>query len=313
VEFKVQKLLTFYLEVRLMPTCSVTVAIPTCQRPDVLLTALAQIYRCKPIPDEIIVHIDGGDTVTEASLLNSEFREVVIIKNATQVGPGGGRNLAIARAKNAIVASFDDDSYPIDSDYFARLMQLFDRFPKAAVIGSAIFHQNEAVNPDEYTATWVADFVGCGCAYRRDVFLQTRGYVQLPLAYGMEETDLSLRLHDLGWGILQSPWLRVFHDTKLEHHNNPKITAASIANQALLAYLRYPVNLWWLGGVQCLSRIFWLMRHQRWNGILTGLISIPGLIHHHHSHRQTVSSKSLLSYLRLRRDGTSDIAIVDVS
>lgn len=295
-----------------MTACNITVAIPTYQRQAQLLKVLNHIYQCNPRPDEIILHVDNNDSDTELVLKSSEFTDVIVIKNLERVGPGGGRNIAIARAKNPIVASFDDDSYPIDSDYFARLIQLFETFPKAAVIGSAIFHQNEIVTDDEYTATWAADFVGCGCAYRKDVFLQTKGYVPLPLAYGMEETDLSLRLHHLGWGILYSPWLRVFHDTKLEHHNSPKITAASIANQALLTYLRYPMSLWWLGGMQCLSRVSWLMQHQRWNGILTGLVSIPGLIRQQHSHRQTVSSQSLLSYLRLRRNGTSDIPTLEV-
>jgi len=295
-----------------MSTCNVTLVIPTYQRSHQLLKSLEQVYSCDPRPDEIIVHIDGGDHVTEAVLHQHEFKDIVILKNTAQVGPGGGRNLAIARAKNAIVASLDDDSYPLDPDYFDRLLQLFELFPKAAVIGSAIFHQNETVTPDEYTATWAADFIGCGCAYRRDVFLQTKGYVPLPLAYGMEETDLSLRLHHLGWGILQSQWLRVFHDTKLEHHSSPKITAASIANQALLAYLRYPASLWWLGGMQCLSRVSWLMRHQRWSGILTGLATIPGLIRQQHSHRQTVSARSLWSYLRLRRGGSSDVPTLEV-
>lgn len=295
-----------------MITCNVTVVIPTYQRSSQLLKALKQIHLCDPRPDEIIVHIDGGDAVTESALADSELRDIVIIKNTVQVGPGGGRNSAIARAKNAIIASFDDDSYPIDSDYFDRLLRLFEVFPKAAVIGSAIFHQNETVPPDDYTAAWVADFVGCGCAYRKEVFLQTKGYVQLPLAYGMEETDLSLRLHHLGWGVLQTAWLRVFHDTKLEHHSNPKITAASIANQALLAYLRYPTGLWWLGGMQCISRVSWLMRHQRWSGIVNGLVAIPGLIRQQRHQRQTVSSKSLLSYLRLRRNGTSDIPTLEV-
>jgi GT2 family glycosyltransferase len=295
-----------------MSNYNITVVIPTYQRPNALLKTLKQIYQCSPRPDEVIVHVDGGDMVTEKALRHSKFSNIIIIKNSDQVGPGGGRNVAIAHAKNPIVASFDDDSYPIDPDYFARLIQLFEAFPKAAVIGSAIFHQNETITADEYRATWAADFVGCGCAYRKDVFLQTKGYVPLPLAYGMEETDLSLRLHHLGWGILYSPWLRVFHDTKLEHHNSPKITAASIANQALLTYLRYPMTLWWLGGMQCVSRVSWLMRHQRWSGILTGLVSIPGLIRQQHSHRQTVSAQSLLSYLRLRRGGTSDIPSLEV-
>ncbi len=295
-----------------MTTCNLTVAIPTYQRPTALLKALRQIQQCDPAPDEIIMHLDNGDTATEAALLSSEFRDIVIIKNTVQVGPGGGRNLAIARAKNEIVASFDDDSYPIDSDYFARLLHLFEQFPQAAVIGSAIFHQNEPVLPDQPIATRVADFVGCGCAYRRSVFLQAQGYVQLPLAYGMEETDLSLRLHHLGWEILQSPWLRVFHDTQLEHHNNPRITAASIANQALLAYLRYPVSFWWLGGMQCLSRISWLLRHQRRDGVWSGLKTIPALLQQQQHHRQPVSSSSLLSYLRLRRNRTPDVPVLNL-
>lgn len=298
-----------------MTTCPVTAVIPTYNRAIQLIATLERIFACTPRPDEVIIHIDGNDHATRQVLSESRFHnkaDVKVILSATQAGPGGGRNRAIAAAQHEIVASFDDDSYPIDSDYFVRLIQLFKIFPKAAVIGSAIFHQDETIMPDAYTASWVADFIGCGCAYRRDVFLQTKGYVQLPVAYSMEETDLSLRLHHLEWGVLHSPWLRVFHDTKLEHHNNPKITAASIANQALLVYLRYPVSLWWLGGVQCLSRVSWLLRHQRRKGILQGLVSIPGLIQQQQHHRQIVSAKSLLSYLRLRRTGISDLPTLEI-
>lgn len=303
MEFKVQKLLSCSPEPSTsMSTCRLTVAIPTYRRPEALLKALQQIYQCQPRPDEVIVHIDGNDSLTEAALQGSEFKEVIIIKNSAQVGPGGGRNLAIARAKNPIVASFDDDSYPIDSDYFARLLRLFEIFPDAAVIGSAIFHQGETITPDECTAAWVADFVGCGCAYRRDIFLQTGGYVQLPVAYGMEEADLSLRLHHLGWKILSTPWLRVFHDTRLEHHSSAKVTAASIANQALLTYLRYPAALWWLGAGQCLSRIRWLIQHGRLNGIRRGIVTIPELLWQHQTQRQPLSAQSVRSFLQLRRN-----------
>ncbi|HEY9698677.1 MAG TPA: glycosyltransferase [Trichocoleus sp.] len=286
--------------------CDITVVIPTYQRIEKLLEALSKIQACSPAPDEIILHIDGTDTVTESAVRTSQFQNVKVLKSNIQVGPGGGRNRAIAQAKHSIVASFDDDSYPIDSDYFARLIQLFDQFPQAAVIGAAIFHQNEVIIPDEATAKWTADFVGCGCAYRRDIFLQTNGYVELPLAYGMEEVDLSLRLHHMGWGVLQSPWLRVFHNTQLEHHQNPRITAASIANQALLTYLRYPISLWWLGSVQCFNRISWLVRHQRLEGIRAGVTAIPQLIQHQHHKRQIVSAQSIFSYLRLRRNAGSE-------
>lgn len=284
-----------------MNACEITVVIPTYNRLPKLLETLEKILECRPQPNEIIIHIDGNDTVTEQGLKNSKFQDIKIIKNPRQVGPGGGRNIAIAYATNSIVASLDDDSYPIDKDYFYRLQVLFHTFPKAAVVAANIFHINEPVTDYKLTAKWVSDFVGCGCAYRKEIFQQTQGYVELPVAYGMEEVDLSLRLHNMGWGVLESSWLRVFHNTTLEHHGNPKITAASITNQALLAYLRYPTQFWWLGIAQCINRIVWLIRHGRTAGITEGVFAIPKLIRRHHQKRQIVSAQSLLSYLQLRK------------
>jgi GT2 family glycosyltransferase len=287
--------------------CSVSVVIPTYQRPEQLLKAVMRIKACEPCPDEIIVHIDGNDTLTEAVI--SEVADVKVLRSPEQAGPGGGRNKAIALAKHEIVASFDDDSYPLDQDYFARLLQLFEAYPQAAVMAAAIYHQNETIASDTRQDALVADFVGCGCAYRKSVFQQTNGYVPLPLAYGMEEVDLSLRLHAIDWQVVESRWLRVFHDTKLEHHDRPQVTAASIANQALLAYLRYPIGLWWLGIAQCFSRVIWLIRHQRFLGIVSGILMIPRLIKVNHFYRQTVSSESLQSYISLRRGAVATLAV----
>lgn len=284
-----------------MNVCPVSVAIPTYKRVDKLLEALRQIQACNPCPSDIIVHIDADDRVTEAAILNSSIKDIFILKSEIHKGPGGGRNLAIASAKNEIVASFDDDSYPIDSDYFSRLLHLFEQFPKAAILGAAIYHIGEPIQPDELTAQWEHSFVGCGCAYRKSVFQTTTGYVAMPVAYGMEEVDLSLRLHSADWGVLVSPWLRVFHNSQLAHHNSAKITAASIYNQALLAYLRYPPALWWIGLYQCISRIVWLVKHQRYSGIAQGVLGILGAVQQHQSHRQTVSSKSLHTFLNLKR------------
>jgi len=284
-----------------MDTCKVTVVIPTYKRSDQLLETLDKILQCHPRPNEIIIHIDGNDTTTEPIVKNRKFPDLKIINNSRQVGPGGGRNLAIAHATNSIIASFDDDSYPIDPDYFTRLEALFHQFPDAAIIAANIFHLGEPIQADTFFAQWTADFVGCGCAYRKDIFLQTTGYVSLPLAYGMEETDLCLRLHEMGWKVLTSSWLRVFHNTRLDHHQNPRITAASIANQALLAYLRYPISLWWLGVAQCVNRIIWLIRHQRINGIIQGIAIIPTLLQQHHQQRQPILRQSVLSYLERRR------------
>jgi GT2 family glycosyltransferase len=285
-------------QVKIMADCAITVVIPTYQRPGQLINAVMQIRSCDPCPDEIIVHVDGNDLVSESVM--AEVIGVRILRSPQQVGPGGGRNRAIAAAKNEIVASFDDDSYPIDPDYFARLLTIFEAFPKAAVIGARIYHRDEAIAPGGLAARWVHSFVGCGCAYRKTAFAQTQGYVPLPIAYGMEEVDLSLQIHDLGWRVLESDWLRVFHDTQLVHHSHPKITAASIANQGLLAYLRYPIAFWGLGMMQCLSRVVWLIRHGRFSGIGAGFWAMPGLIWQYGGDRKSVAIRSLIAYQQIR-------------
>ncbi len=284
-----------------MTKCPVSVVIPTYKRANDLLEALKEIRSCNPCPSEIIVHIDGDDNTTALAIEESSLSDIVVIHSGSQVGPGGGRNTAIACAKNEVVASFDDDSYPIDNDYFARLLRLFEQFPKAAVIGAAIYHIDESIKPDDLSAQWEHSFIGCGCAYRKSVFQSVKGYVALPVAYGMEEVDLALRLHDAEWKILVSPWLRVFHNTRLAHHSSKKVTAATISNQALLAYLRYPRSLWWIGIVQCASRIVWLSKNNRFNGIFQGIANIPKAIMQHRSSRYPIAAKSLRSFLLLKR------------
>ena len=278
----------------------ITVIIPTYQRLDKLPITLKNILACDPQPSEIIIHVDGNDTTTE-KWLQDYFPQIKVIKSQTRIGPGGGRNAMIEAANNPIIASFDDDSYPLDGDYFTRLTHLFQCFPEAGIIGATIFHQGETPAPDTLTAFWTADFVGCGCAYRKGVFLETTGYVALPLAYGMEESDLSLRLHGMGWKIVTSSWLRVVHNTKLKHHENAQITAANIANQALLTYLRYPTILWGLGMVQWSRKVLWFLQHQRYKGILKGISLIPWLLWTNREHRQSLRPHSIFSYLRLRK------------
>ena len=270
------------------------------ERIDRTLATLDILRRCEPAPAEILVHVDGNQHQC-ADAIRRSHPHVRILVSQGHVGPGGGRNELIAAARQPIVASFDDDSYPIDRDYFSRLEQLFDQYPAAWVVDAQVFHLNQAIEPDSPAADWVADFSGGACAYRRERFLETGGYVSLPTAYGMEEVDLALRLHALGGRVVRSRWLRVFHDTDLARHAEPTVTSASIANLALLTYLRYPVSLWVVGAGQCANRIWWLVRNGRTRGVLRGLRDIPATLRRHRAARRLVAAADVLSYLRLRR------------
>jgi GT2 family glycosyltransferase len=199
------------------------------------------------------------------------------------------------------VASFDDDSYPLDPDFFARLLELARKFPEAAVFTAAVFHPGETIEAAPPTCRWVADFSGGACVYRRHWFGRTAGYVPLPLAYGMEETDLALRLHAVGGRILHCNQLRVFHDNDRTGHAAAHITAASIGNLALLTYLRFPPAMWPVGAIQILRRLLWLQRHRRRRGILAGIAMTPFHLWRHRAYRAPVAPAALRSYFRLRR------------
>ena len=283
-----------------MPTVSVTAIVTAYERVEQTLNTLRVLEACDPQPDEILVHVDANRIECEQAIRKA-FPKITILLSSERVGPGGGRNKLVIAASNELVASFDDDSYPIDSDYFARVAQLFNRFPDASILCSALYHAGESIGLDERKAQWTADFSGGACVFRRNAFIEAGGYVPLPVAYGMEETDLALRLHSRGGKILSSSWLRVFHDTDLRLHAEPQVTAGSIANLALLAYLRYPVSLWSIGAWQCANRVLWLLRHGRHRGIGRGLAMIPGHLRAHRNFRLTVSHSAVRSYLALRR------------
>ncbi|HKP83087.1 MAG TPA: glycosyltransferase [Pyrinomonadaceae bacterium] len=270
------------------------------QRIEQTLETLRVIQSCTPPPDEILVHVDANEIDCEKAIQRA-FPMVRVLRSDGKVGPGGGRNKLVEAARFEFIASFDDDSYPIDSDYFDRVVKLFQQFPDASVICAAVCHVGESIALDTRSAQWTADFLGAACSYRRQAFIDAGGYVPLPVAYGMEEVDLALRLHSRGGKILNTPWLRVFHNNDLRHHAEPEITAGSIANLALLAYLRYPVSLWAIGAGQCANRLLWLLRHGRYRGILKGVGMIPAHLRAHHRYRLPLSKRAVRSYLALRR------------
>jgi GT2 family glycosyltransferase len=274
---------------------NISALIPTYNRLEKLKKCLQTILTCNPLPSEIIIHIDGGDSETEPFLISENYPLVRWISSRTTQGPGGGRNKLIKEAKFPIIAGFDDDSWPLDQDYFQTATEIFAIYPQAAVINCQEIRPDDLSPPPRNNEIKEVNcFQNCACLIRREAFLQTSGYLPLRYAYGMEEADVALQFLDHGWQILESSNLRVFHDTQLVHHNNPAINAAHIANTALLAYLRYPTIYFPLGILQVLNRIKYAASVGRWEGISKGLFSIPQLIWKYRYQRDPVKVNTLI-------------------
>ena len=197
--------------------------------------------------------------------------------------------------------SFDDDSYPVDSDFFASVQRLFLEHPEVAIFGASIWHRHEPEKRRSKDLVHIPSYIGCGYAIRLSAYQQVRGYLPRPIAYGMEESDLSLQLFAAGWQIYEAGELRVFHDTDLAHHQSPEVTSGVIANVGLFAYLNYPIIGWGWGLVQVANKVVYCIRMGRIRGICSGIFQIPIDCYRYRRYRNPIAWKTIKEFLYRRR------------
>lgn len=274
----------------------ISVAVPACRRSEQLRTTLTRLQACEPPPAEILVHLDGNDAGLRA-LVEGEFPAVRLLHSAQLIGPGGARNRLMREACCAWVAHFDDDSFPEDGDFFARAWQLISNYPETAVFAATIL----PVESPEPQGLWMqVPYFGCGHLMNRDWFLRTRGYLPLPVAYNLEEVDVSIQLHELGGRCLRSGDLRVFHDHPVPVREAEASQVAMMINTVLFPLLRYPLPLLPQAMGSILRRLLRLARQGEWRVILLSLRSLPAALCRYLPLRAPVRTATAWSWLLLR-------------
>lgn len=280
----------------------IAVVIPTFNRGLAVLAVLEQVLCCDPQPSEIWVHVDMADGALELEL-KRRFPDVGVLTSPTRLGPGGGRHRCLEACTTPYAVSFDDDSYPADRDFFSSIERLFRKHPEAGVLAARIWHRHEPQRERNERLTPVPTYIGCGYAVRLDAYRSVRGFLARPVTYGIEEDDLSIQLFAKGWRVFEAGDLRVFHDTELRHHESADVTAGSIANVGLYAFLHYPlVGLGW-GVLQVANKIVYCARRGRIHGIMRGLLTIPIACYRNRQYRKPIAWQTVKKYLRFRRTG----------
>jgi len=280
------------------------VIIPTYNRGVAVCSILEKIQKCDPKPAEIWVHIDLADGILEREL-NRRFPKVGILTSPRRLGPGGGRHRCLQACTTPYAVSFDDDSYPIDTDFFSSVELLFSENPRVAIFGASIWHRHEPAKDRTEGLVSSPSYIGCGYAIRLAAYRQVRGYLPRPVPYGMEENDLSLQLFGADWHIYESGSLRVFHDTDLKHHNSPEITSGTITNVGVCAFLHYPVVGWGWGLLQVANIVLCSIRKGRIRGILSGIHNIPGDCYRSRRYRKPIAWHLLRRFIHFRRTGVA--------
>jgi GT2 family glycosyltransferase len=285
-------------------TVPVAVLIPTYNRGLAVLSVLEKIQACDPRPIEIWVHVDRADGIVEKEL-HRRFPSVGVLTSTTRLGPGGGRHRCLMACSMRYAVSFDDDSYPIDADFFRRVEQLFLEHPNAAIFGANVWHRHELERTRVENLSLSPSYLGCGFAIRLEAYREARGLLPRPVPYGMEETDLSMQLFAAGWHIYEATDLRVFHDTDLKHHQSSEINAGVITNVGLFVFLHFPLARWGYGLLQVGNRVVYSLRMGRFRGICSGLLQIPIDCYRNRRFRNAVAWPTLKKFLEFRRTGNS--------
>ncbi|NQU41023.1 MAG: glycosyltransferase family 2 protein [Lentisphaerae bacterium] len=283
-----------------MVTVPISVIIPTWRRPAILLTTLNAVAHCEPQPAEVVVHIDANDDETEAALAAAPL-PVRLLHTKTTLGPGGGRNRLMQAASHDILVSLDDDSRPIDKDFFRQIMQWTDRHPEYAAFTIPSWIRDETPTDVSHSITESSGFEGCSVVLRRDAVMAVSGYIPLRYAYGMEETDMALQLLDAGFALARVNSPHVRHDISPGHHAHPAVDRAWLVNTALLPFLRYPFPYILLLPLKVLRRMAFSLKYGRFGTVCSGLASIPGTLWHYRELRAPVKCSTMHRYIKLTR------------
>jgi GT2 family glycosyltransferase len=147
-------------------------------------------------------------------------------------------------ASSDVVISLDDDSYPIDPDFLARVDRVLAAHPEAAVISFAELRDRDAIepaarSPDERPGRYVAAYANCGAAMRRDVYLRLAGFPTF-FRHGYEEPDYALQCYTAGFAVWFETDLVARHHLSSVNRHEGRRQRLHARNELWSVFLRCP-------------------------------------------------------------------------
>ena len=253
---------------------SVTVTIPTHNRRDDLRRTALALQQLDPPPDEVIVTADGCEDDTE-EMLKTEFPGFRLIVNRAGRGSVVARDRMIREATSDLILSLDDDSYPVERDFLARLGDVFEQRPRLAV---ATFPQRTDEFPETLgqknfgDACFCGSFVNSAAAIRRSDYLDLPGY-PASFFHAYEEPDFALQCVAAGKQVLFHPGLRIRHHYTTQTRSELRTHHCHARNEAWSVMLRCPMP-WALLvakfrairqlGYACKRGLSWMSNEPKW-------------------------------------------------
>lgn len=221
------------------PTMAICIA--TRNRCEELRRTLREIARLAPPPGELLIVADGCTDGT-VEMVQRETPQARLIVHDIARGSIPSRNEMAATATCDVMLSLDDDSHPLESDFLARVAELFAARPRLAVV---CFPQRTEEFPETLTTTdfgtgvFVGSYANSGAAIRCSVFRELGGYPEA-FAHMYEEPDFALRCVAAGWEVWREPSRTIRHYFTATQRNEMRNHQRHARNELWSVLLRCP-------------------------------------------------------------------------
>jgi len=164
-----------------------------------------------------VVVVDNASTDGTAEMIRAEFPAVHLVEMPhSRYGACETFNVGFAQAETPWIAILDDDVVLPPGWLEGATTRLMEEPETTAVLSTKVvepgmpdsYRDSPAVNTERYMST----FRGCASLARRDPLAEVGYYDERLFIYG-NERDLTCRLLNAGYRVLQYPGVEVFHET----------------------------------------------------------------------------------------------------
>jgi GT2 family glycosyltransferase len=184
-------------------------------------------------------------------MVRDEFPDVRLVRLPENIA-AAARNVGVAAAKGDLVVTLDNDVRLTSPDDVARMVEVFERHPRAALVNFMIVGPDGGLSRRDWChprdlEVWgerefATDYVLEGAsACRREAFLAAGGY-WAPLFIGHEGWDLAFRLIDAGHELLYTPEVRVRHLVDTSARPSSRIYYTFTRNAVWVALRNLPAS-----------------------------------------------------------------------
>lgn len=290
----------------------ISVIIPYYKRGEVfergLDTVLAQEYANKEV---IIVDNHSEDDVKQRIMArNAGIRLIELPENG---GACKARNAGVRASTGDILVILDDDAGFLSPLELDKLAKIFDERHDVHVVAFQVCDPatgelclRDWCHPrywKDYAQTeFETDHFGEGAsAFRREVFERTGGYYE-NLFYGTEGLDMEMRVLNLGFKIIYTPNIRVWHQVSGKARSNDRQYYYFTRNFIWITYKDFPL---WTGArflsFKLAMMLYLTLRAGCYQSFLRGLWDgIKGL-HRIHQDRKPISRTTVKRWLGLEK------------